>query len=282
MKEGRGNGGDSPREGQVHITCVPERGRPKRKGCDTAYSTGIEIDDSFLGMEIQGELLGEEEFPVFEDLPRMKHFPEGEGDRGRRGHEDSEKYLSSKREWLAEKEALWVGRRKRKNNPFLWQHIQSNQELYPGVIHPSRYSSVDFVQGVDKGQKMYLGIIKNKEEFPEKANLNTVLPLYLNATTDFESETHFEEFSNISANFMERVSGIDYSNVTVQQLKGIMKEFGLNHTGKKIDLIGRLKKTCEKIYIKKESEKKRRGGPKRVEQKEEAVDSGDSMSFLFF
>jgi hypothetical protein len=147
----------------------------------------------------------------------------------------------------------WMNRKKRKNNPLLWQYIKNHQDFYPGLIHPSKYSSLDFIQGVDKSQKMYLGTIKRVPQFVEKNNTNTILPLYLNSTTNYESSIHVQEFQKVAANFLHKTKDIDYENVTVQQLKSLM-EFGLSHAGKKMDLIERVKGTQQKLLEKRRME----------------------------
>lgn len=163
----------------------------------------------------------------------------------------------------------WMNKKKRKNNPLLWQYIKQHQEFYPGIMHPSKYSSLDFVQGMNRTQKMYLGSIR-RMPIMEKNNSNTILPLYLNSASILENSVHYAEFVRVSRSFFARIKGIDYENVTVQQLKNIMKEFGLNHTGKKIDLIERVKNTKDII-----GEKMRSG---KVEEKKVVKDVVKGMS----
>ncbi|TBT97086.1 hypothetical protein CWI39_3191p0010, partial [Hamiltosporidium magnivora] len=73
--------------------------------------------------------------------------------------------------------------------------------------------------------------------------------------------------------FLNKTVELDYENVTVQQLKAIMKEFGLNHTGKKIDLIDRVKTTITKIEERKRKDKK---------QSQEIPEDDKDLNFLFF
>ncbi|TBU12039.1 hypothetical protein CWI38_0926p0040 [Hamiltosporidium tvaerminnensis] len=166
----------------------------------------------------------------------------------------------------------WMNRKKRKNNPLLWQYIKHHQDFYPNILHPSKYSSLDFIQGTDKSQKMYIGTIKRAPPFIEKNNHNSILPLYLNSAHPTEQQ-HIDEFKKISTNFLNKTVELDYENVTVQQLKAIMKEFGLNHTGKKIDLIDRVKTTITKIEERKRKDKK---------QSQEIPEDDKDLNFLFF
>lgn len=144
----------------------------------------------------------------------------------------------------------WMNKKKRKNNPLLWQYIKQHEDFYPGIIHPSKYSSLDFIKN---GKKMYLGTIKTNN-INDKPNNNSILPLYLNSATVLDN--HFQEFQRVSNNFIDSVKDLDYENVTVQQLKFIMKEFGLNHAGKKQELIERVKHTLRVIKSKGREEKK--------------------------
>lgn len=162
----------------------------------------------------------------------------------------------------------WMNKKKRKNNPLLWQYIKQHQDFYPGIMHPSKYSSLDFIQGMNKTQKMYLGSIK-RMPIIEKNNSNSILPLYLNSASILENSMHHTEFMRVSKSFFARIKNLDYENVTVQQLKNIMKEFGLNHTGKKIDLIERVKSTKDLISEKLKEEKVERKG----DEKESTMDS---------
>ncbi|UYI27713.1 SAP domain-containing protein [Encephalitozoon cuniculi] len=134
----------------------------------------------------------------------------------------------------------WMNRKKRKSNPLLWQYIKSNQGLHPNIVHPSKYSSLDFIQGVDDTQKMYLGPMR--KNFPERNNGNSIFPLFLNSNKGVT-----DEFKEVVQNFRNSVNELDFNNVTVQQLKSLMKEFGLNHTGKKNELIERLQDILKKI-----------------------------------
>jgi hypothetical protein len=161
----------------------------------------------------------------------------------------------------------WMSRKKRKNNPLLWQYIKSNQAFHPNVIHPSKYSSLDFIQGNDAGQKTYLGTIKRT--LPEKDNSNSILPLFLSSNKEMT-----EDFRTVIQNFKSALDVLDFNNVTVHQLKSLMKEFGLNHTGKKNELIERLQSTLKKIDGKEEEA--------RMPEKIERRGSEDDFGYYFF
>jgi hypothetical protein len=162
----------------------------------------------------------------------------------------------------------WMNRKKRKNNPLLWQYIKTNQTFHPNVIHPSKYSSLDFIQGNDAGQKTYLGAIKRTP--PEKDNSNSILPLFLSSNKEMT-----EDFKSVIQNFKSAFSALDFSNVTVHQLKNLMKEFGLNHTGKKNELIERLQNTLKKIDGREEE-------GARVLEKTEQKNNDDEFGYYFF
>lgn len=161
----------------------------------------------------------------------------------------------------------WMNRKKRKNNPLLLQYIRNNQTFHPSIIHPSKYSSLDFIQGVDNGQKMYLGSVKRTAA--EKSNGNSIFPLFLNSNKEIT-----DEFKDVVQNFKNSVNGLDFNNVTVQQLKNLMKEFGLNHTGKKNELIERLQSTLKKIDGKETSKPEKQSQDKSKEL--------DDFGFYFF
>lgn len=161
----------------------------------------------------------------------------------------------------------WMNRKKRKSNPLLWQYIKSNQGLHPGIVHPSKYSSLDFIQGVDDSQKMYLGTMRKSS--PERSNGNSIFPLFLNSNKGVT-----DEFKEVVQNFKDSVSELDFNNVTVQQLKSLMKEFGLNHTGKKNELIERLQDILKKIDGKE--------AHKPEEHVQEKTKEIDDFEFYFF
>ncbi|WEL38875.1 SAP domain-containing protein [Encephalitozoon hellem] len=162
---------------------------------------------------------------------------------------------------------IWMNRKKRKSNPLLWQYIKSNQGIHPGIVHPSKYSSLDFIQGVDDSQKMYLGAMRKSP--PERSNGNSIFPLFLNSNKGVT-----DEFKEVVQNFRNSINELDFNNVTVQQLKSLMKEFGLNHTGKKNELIERLRDILKKIDGKEVH--------KPEEQIQEKTKEADDFEFYFF
>lgn len=169
---------------------------------------------------------------------------------------------------IGQNSSSWMNRKKRKNNPLLWQYIKTNQTFHPSIIHPSKYSSLDFIQGADNGQKMYLGSVKRPSS--EKGNGNSIFPLFLNSNKELT-----DEFKGVVQNFRNSISELDFGNVTVQQLKNLMKEFGLNHTGKKNELIERLQGILKKIDGK-EAQKPEE------QQLQERSKEPDDFGFYFF
>lgn len=163
--------------------------------------------------------------------------------------------------------SIWMNRKKRKSNPLLWQYIKSNQGLHPSIVHPSKYSSLDFIQGTDDSQKMYLGAVRKSP--PERGGGNSIFPLFLNSNKGVT-----DEFREVVQNFRASVGELDFGNVTVQQLKGLMKEFGLNHTGKKNELIERLQDILKKIDGKE--------AHRPEEQPQERPREADDFEFYFF
>jgi len=177
----------------------------------------------------------------------------------------------------------WKCRKKKRTDSGMWacSKVPGISEYVPRPLmrtkrHPAEHRT----------QKLCLGVIKKQTPQQEKNTINSILPLYLNATTSFEGEAQKSEFMKISRNFIEKVDGIDCESLTVQQLKGIMKEFGLNYTGKKHELIARIEQTYHKIVQKQEKE-----GISEIEQcgyavEKEAEDNhGEERpgsNFLFF
>lgn len=169
----------------------------------------------------------------------------------------------------------WCGKRRRRIHPVFWSYLQKEREspynaeaLLPYLKNPPE----------KKAHKMCLGIIKKPALPQEKSTVNTILPLYLNSTTSFEGTAQRTEFLKISKNFIDRVSDIDYNTLTVQQLKSIMKEFGLNYTGKKKELIKRIQSTYQKILVK--QQKEGIGDP--AEEGGEVQEDKSALGFMFF
>ncbi|KAM0678580.1 hypothetical protein BDAP_000984 [Binucleata daphniae] len=150
----------------------------------------------------------------------------------------------------------WLHRKKRRNTQHIWQNVKetsfkqnylnNNMDnfMLDRDVTPSEKSSVHYI----KGNKLYIGSFKKQTNQPEKPTINhTILPLFLSNSSVYDNGMSSDEFNRIVSAFNEKTSKLDYENVTVQQLKVVMKEFGLNHTGKKQELIERVKKTAQKI-----------------------------------
>ncbi|TBU15270.1 hypothetical protein CWI40_070210 [Ordospora colligata] len=166
--------------------------------------------------------------------------------------------------------SAWMNRKKRRNNPLMWQYIKTNQTFYPSIVHPSKYSSVDFVQGMEDSQRMYLGGLRRASA--EKDNGNSSFPLFLNS-----NKASPNDFKEVIQNFKNSVSELDFNNVTVQQLKGLMKEFGLNYSGKKNELIERLQEILAKIDDRQDANPEDQQ-PHEIPKEKEA----DDFEFYFF
>jgi len=166
--------------------------------------------------------------------------------------------------------SAWMNRKKRRNNPLMWQYIKTNQTFYPSIVHPSKYSSLDFVQGMEDNQRMCLGGLRRASA--EKDNGNSAFPLFLNS-----SKASPNEFKEVIHNFKRSVSELDFNNVTVQQLKGLMKEFGLNYSGKKNELIERLQEILVKIDEKQDAKPEDQRPHEPPKEKE-----ADDFEFYFF
>lgn len=168
--------------------------------------------------------------------------------------------------------SMWVNRKKRKNNPLLWQYINQGHSF----VHPSKYSNLDYVH-----KKMYLGTIT---QIPIEKNNHQILPLFLNSTSNTP------EFMKIGSIFLERTCGLNYDNVTVMQLKNLMKEFGLCHNGKKTELIERVKATVEKIELKMNNKKNVQSvesqqpvrGSHEEDKSVDMDDVADDAAFMYF
>ncbi|KAK6089200.1 hypothetical protein P3W45_001827 [Vairimorpha bombi] len=160
-------------------------------------------------------------------------------------------------------ENSWTYKKKRKNNPIMWNYVKNSGDGFQPLIHPSKYSSLDYIQGND--------IFSRKHNLERDCN-NTILPLFLNSNKELN-----EEYSQVINNFKGKVSELDFTNVTVHQLKLLMREFGLNHTGKKNELIDRAKSTLKKIDVSVTNAKKRATEEAKEENKEE-----DDYENVFF
>lgn len=159
----------------------------------------------------------------------------------------------------------WYNRKKRKTNPLLWQYSKETSQT---IMHPSKYSSLDYIQGVDKPYPL-----SSKRSLGDRESNNSILPLYLSSNKEMT-----EEYKEVVGNFKQKISELDFTNVTVQQLKIFMREFGLNHTGKKNELIDRLKSTIHKIDNRSSSTPKKQEEPKKNPDQKDT----DEYGFYFF
>lgn len=157
-------------------------------------------------------------------------------------------------------------------------HIQTNHIANQVQnTHDIATSQLTPTQNSLNSNKLYLGKIKMNDN-SKRVNNNSVLPLYIanfqSCLSDMGSKkfsfrkdfNHNDksiyrgandqkdnticpdiEFKAISASFMTDTN-IDYENVTVFQLKMLAKEYGLNHTGKKNELIDRIRETRRYIH----------------------------------
>ncbi|EHY65588.1 hypothetical protein NERG_01195 [Nematocida ausubeli] len=178
----------------------------------------------------------------------------------------------------------WYTKKRRRPYTTPWDYSPSEGEGY------EREQAVYNPQQEMKKKKMCLGVLKKITIPQEKSTVNSVLPLYLNATTSFEGPGQRIEFLKISHNFMARVQSTDYNSLTVQQLKSIMKEFGLPYVGRKHELIERILQTVEKIQKKQNQERNGRkinvssemDDPKDNKQEGDGVEDKTSLGFMFF
>lgn len=122
------------------------------------------------------------------------------------------------------------------------------------MVHPARLSSLEFVSGCSVAGSPYVSAC-------------TSLPLILNSSGEMVPEN-----IGVAQSFKKIAESMDFSNVTVFQLKQLMRDYGLNHAGKKNDLIDRIKNTLQEIdcVFKRDKSRIRREGPK-DDKKEEAV-----------
>lgn len=93
------------------------------------------------------------------------------------------------------------------------------------AFHPSKLSSVEFVHG---------GM-----QFRQNAEIQAD-KMVLSPRPSNDSNT-------IKERFRKHAAKIDFENVTVYELKNIMKDYGLNPSGKKQEMIDRIKKTLRDL-----------------------------------
>ncbi|KAI5191024.1 hypothetical protein NECID01_1254 [Nematocida sp. AWRm77] len=249
----------------------------KNKLSKRANSSRMFTLDEFLDVE-SGDLLSKDSLSFSSDL----HLELEE--RKLYSFEEKAKKKLYKETELDSKEALhidaWTQKKKKRVSPIFWGcPVGEKDSEYPRDVQAYIHAPVE-----NKTQKLCLGVIKKFAITQEKNTMNSILPLYLNATTNFEGSTQKAEFLKISHNFVEKVDGIDYEALTVQQLKSIMKEFGLNYTGKKQELIARIHQTYQKILQKHEKEPLCNKSPdlQNYEEKTEESATEDPHRFMFF
>jgi hypothetical protein len=112
-------------------------------------------------------------------------------------------------------------------NPNAYNRVKRRRRLNSNTcnyttFHPSKLSSIDYV----------FGNLNNKQ--PEKPDL--ISPVANNS----ENAKHFE-------NLKKKINGIDFDNITVLELKTLMKDFGVNPNGKKQEMIDRLQKKIKEL-----------------------------------
>lgn len=131
---------------------------------------------------------------------------------------------------------LYSSRKKRRNNPGFGNASSFKQE-HGTAFPPSKFSSLEFVQGSNNRKTM----INMEPKQHERSKNNHILPMVLES-----NKILVEEYAAVVRSFKSTVAQLDLNNVTVFQLKSLMKEYGLNHAGKKNELITHIKE----IYTK--------------------------------
>lgn len=113
------------------------------------------------------------------------------------------------------------------------RRLNSNTYIHTGgkVMHPSQLSSIDYVFG----------------------NLNSMTPVS-DTGDSFESrvnmispERNRNETKRSFENFKRKLNAIDFDNITVLELKSLMKNFGVNPNGKKHEMIERLQQKLKEL-----------------------------------
>lgn len=142
-------------------------------------------------------------------------------------------------------------KKRRRLNSNTW-NVSENTTL----LHPSKLSSLEFLHG----QNNNIGNVSDTS--------NSSISFILNSNGEISQENMkmINEFKNIA-------SSLDFNNVTVFQLKQFMRDFGLNHSGKKNDLINRIKNSIYEInmMLKKQANPNIKETPEKKEQKDETA-----------
>lgn len=143
-------------------------------------------------------------------------------------------------------------KKRRRLNSNTWNTSENSS-----IVHPSRLSSLEFLHGRQNPASSAL---------PDSSYSSISFILNSNGEMTAENLKIIENFKKITEN-------LDFNNVTVFQLKQLMKDFGLNHAGKKNDLINRIKTSLQEIasLLKNKGPLKDSPGCEKEIKKEDAV-----------
>ncbi|KAL6121522.1 hypothetical protein NUSPORA_01540 [Nucleospora cyclopteri] len=123
----------------------------------------------------------------------------------------------------------WLNRKRRRNGPMLYNRMHYKKDPY-NLDHPSKYSSYNYIRGIN-----------DKPELDVQSDCR-VLGMYAMGTKKIN-----EISDKIIAKFTAELARMDCNSVTVYQLKSLMKAFGLNYTGKKNELLRKIKNLSHHI-----------------------------------
>lgn len=116
----------------------------------------------------------------------------------------------------------WFNRKRRRNGPLLYNRNNYKSNFYR-ADHPSKYSSYTYIQGLGKEEiledKLILGSKKEKDI----------------------SDKELAECL--------RLDSIDLDSTTINQIRNIINERGIKYTGKKTDLLVKLKELRHKMMF---------------------------------
>ncbi len=146
-------------------------------------------------------------------------------------------------------QGIFCGLRKKRKTSFSTLHSSAIKN-YKSTIPPSRYSSLEYIKGIENTTETQQPI--TQQQIPRKINLNNSL---LGVIIDSDKIPTEDQIDVINS-YKNDVASLDLDNITVFQLKALMKEYGLNPLGKKIDLINCVKETVKKALILKEKAEK--------------------------
>ncbi|ELA41470.1 uncharacterized protein VICG_01454 [Vittaforma corneae ATCC 50505] len=113
------------------------------------------------------------------------------------------------------------------------RRISSNTWCSAGnllAFHPSKLSSFEFVRG----------------------NMSLTPKPIVNPGNFVFTPKQSSENDRMIENFKKQMNRIDFDNITVHELKSIMKDYGLNPNGKKKEMIDRLRNTLKEVRTKHE------------------------------